>query len=223
MISEFSKNCSVFIKRCNLSKILVFERLTIFFRRIFEAVPKIRTTMKAPIKRILLGLCFAYTLSISAQEISESSTKSITQNTIESDKHKMLLAAVKATQMEDILDKSGPFTIFAPSDAAFAKFSNEKMEQLINSNDKSELKSLLTYHMVAGNLSASHILRAMCKGNGKASFTTIQGKKLIAHMDGYDIVLTDPVGNTARITAADVNQKNGVIHEIDSVIVPSQM
>ncbi|MEX0313100.1 MAG: fasciclin domain-containing protein, partial [Allomuricauda sp.] len=81
----------------------------------------------------------------------------------------------------------------------------------------------LSYHIVAGNLSASKMLRAMCKGNGKASFTTVQGKKLVAHMDGVQIVLTDPVGNTARITVADVNRENGIIHEIDSVIQPSQM
>lgn len=133
------------------------------------------------------------------------------------------MAAVKATNMESILDQSGPFTIFAPSDKAFEKFSNAKIEELINSKDKTALKSLLTYHIVAGKLSASKILRAMCKGSGKASFTTIQGKKLVAHMEGYDIVLTDHLGNTARITVADVHQKNGVIHEIDSVILPSQM
>lgn len=179
--------------------------------------------MKAPIKKVLLGLCAVVSLTVSAQQADSDLSKSITQNTNESDRHTILFAAVQATQMEDILDKSGPFTVFAPSDAAFEKFSGEKMEQLINSKDKSELKSLLTYHIVAGQLTASRILRAMCKGNGKASFTTIQGKKMIAHMEGYDIVLTDPIGNTARITAADLNLKNGVVHEIDSVILPSQL
>lgn len=179
--------------------------------------------MKAPFKKALLGLCFALTISAFAQETNSSETKSITQNTIESNNHKILMAAVKATEMDGILDKSGPFTVFAPSDKAFEKFSSAKIEELINSKDKTELKSLLTYHIVAGNLSASKILRAMCKGNGKASFTTIQGKKLVAHMEGYDIILTDHMGNTARITVADMNQKNGVIHEIDSVILPSQM
>ncbi|MBS9463056.1 fasciclin domain-containing protein [Flagellimonas sp. 389] len=179
--------------------------------------------MNPPQLRVLFSCFFLLTFCISAQDSAPSEAKSITQNTSESDHHKTLLAAVKATEMEDILDKSGPFTVFAPSDAAFAKFSNKKMQQLINSKDKSDLKSLLTYHIVAGNLTASNILKAMCRGKGKASFTTIQGKKLVAHMEGYDIVLTDPVGNTARITVADVNQKNGVIHEIDSVILPSQM
>lgn len=180
--------------------------------------------MKPPFKRLLLGLCFAFTLTVSAQEASATLTNmSSSQEATESERYKVLFAAVKATELEDILDKSGPFTIFAPSDAAFERFSNDKMEELINSKDKSELKSLLGYHIVAGHLSASKILRALCQGNGKTSFTTIQGKKLMAHMDGINIVLTDPVGNTARITVADVSQENGIIHEIDSVIQPSQM
>ncbi|HKL90953.1 MAG TPA: fasciclin domain-containing protein, partial [Allomuricauda sp.] len=86
------------------------------------------------------------------------------------------------------------------------------------------LKSLLSFHIVAGQLTASRMLRAIGRGNGIASFTTVQGKKLTAHLDGYDIVLTDSVGNTARITAADLNLENeGVVHEIDSVILPAQM
>ncbi|WP_420322770.1 fasciclin domain-containing protein [Flagellimonas sp.] len=180
--------------------------------------------MKAPFKSTLLGLCFVFTLAVSAQELSEVSVATTSsKTTVDSDRYKMLFAAVKASELEDILDKSGPFTIFAPSDAAFERFSSSKMEELLNSKDKSELKSLLGYHIVAGHLSASKILRALCQGNGKASFTTIQGKKLRAHMDGIDIVLTDPTGNTAKITVADVNQENGIIHEIDSVIQPSQM
>lgn len=174
--------------------------------------------MKAPLPNLLLGLCLALSVSAFAQN-----TNSFASNTNGLDHLKTIFAAVEATQLDDILANSGPFTIFAPSDAAFERFSNEKMTQLINSKDKSELKSLVAYHIVAGHLTASRILRAMCRGNGKASFTTIQGKKLLAHMDGYDIVLTDPMGNTARITTADGNLKNGVIHEIDSVILPTQM
>ncbi|MBO0324163.1 fasciclin domain-containing protein [Muricauda sp. CAU 1633] len=178
--------------------------------------------MKAPLPRILLCLLFIASTSIYSQSTG-SSSPSIAQNTIGSDHHKILSAAVKATELDAVLENAGPFTIFAPSDAAFERFSSEKITQLINSQDKSELKSLVAYHIVAGHLTASRILRAMCRGNGKASFTTIQGKKLLAHLDGYDIVLTDPMGNTARITTADVNQKNTVIHEIDSVILPAQM
>ncbi|RDY61359.1 fasciclin domain-containing protein [Flagellimonas nanhaiensis] len=179
--------------------------------------------MKSPLTSILFGLCLVLSATISAQNLNDQPLQSTSNNTIDSERHKILMAAVKATELDDVLEKSGPFTVFAPSDAAFERFSSSKIQQLINSQDKSELKSLLSYHIVAGNLTASRILRAMCKGNGKASFTTIQGKKLLAHMEGLDIVLTDPVGNTARITTADLNLKNGVIHEIDSVILPVQM
>ncbi|MEO9513553.1 MAG: fasciclin domain-containing protein [Flavobacteriaceae bacterium] len=179
--------------------------------------------MKSHFLNNLLALCLLCTFSAFGQEQNASATKSISQNTIESNNHKILMAAVKATNMDAVLDQSGPFTVFAPSDKAFEEFSSAKMTEMINSQDKTELRTLLSYHIVAGNLSASKILRAMCKGNGKASFTTIQGKKLVAHMEDYNIVLTDHMGNTARITVADVNQKNGVIHEIDSVILPSQM
>ncbi len=176
--------------------------------------------MKAPISKILLGICMV----ISVFGMAQNASKDLNFNVEETSNYTILLAAVKATQLEDLLDKSGPFTIFAPSDAAFEKFSSEKIAQLINSKDKSELKSLLTYHIVAGQLTASRILRAMCRGNGQASFTTVQGKKLMAHLDGYDIVLTDPMGNTARITTADLNMnKDDVVHEIDSVILPTQM
>ncbi|MEL6974308.1 MAG: fasciclin domain-containing protein [Bacteroidota bacterium] len=137
--------------------------------------------------------------------------------------HNIMLAAVKSTDMEQLLDNSGPFTFFAPSDAAIQRLSLDKINELLHSGDKQQLKYLLSYHIVAGQLTASKILRALCKGEGKASFTTIQGKKLEARLQGTDIVLTDSLGNTARIVNADVRGRNGVVHEIDSVFVPSQM
>lgn len=178
--------------------------------------------MKTPIILTLLCAFLAFN-SLTAQISNQESHKDLVQNGTNLDNHKILNAAVKATELDALLDNAGPFTIFAPSDAAFERFSIEKISELLNSKDKSALKSLLTYHIVAGQLTASRILSAMCRGNGKASFTTVQGKKLSAHLDGYDIVLTDPMGNTARITTADLNSKIGVVHEIDSVILPTQM
>ncbi|MEO2052847.1 fasciclin domain-containing protein [Flagellimonas beolgyonensis] len=178
--------------------------------------------MKTPIILTLLCAFLAFN-SLTAQISNQESHKDLVQNGTNLDNHKILNAAVKATELDALLDNAGPFTIFAPSDAAFERFSSEKISELLNSKDKSALKSLLTYHIVAGQLTASRILSAMCRGNGKASFTTVQGKKLSAHLDGYDIVLTDPMGNTARITTADLNSKIGVVHEIDSVILPTQM
>lgn len=178
--------------------------------------------MKALLTKILLGLCLAFSALSFAQEI-EYVSQDIEVEQIPSNQHSILLAAVKATEMDVMMEDAGPFTVFAPSDAAFERFSDGKIQELLNSEDKSGLKTLLGYHIVAGHLTASRILRAMCKGNGQASFTTIQGKKLVAQLDGYDIVLTDPVGNKARITTADVSEGNRVIHEIDSVIVPTQL
>lgn len=178
--------------------------------------------MKNPVILSLLISFLAFN-PLAAQNSNQEQGKSMVQNATNLDNHKILSAAVKATELDALLDNAGPFTIFAPSDAAFERFSSEKISELLNSKDKSALKSLLTYHIVAGQLTASRILRAMCRGNGQASFTTVQGKKLVAHLDGYDIVLTDPMGNTARITTADLNSKNGVVHEIDSVILPTQL
>ncbi len=149
--------------------------------------------------------------------------KSIISNTENSENHQTLLAAVKAADLEEVLESKGPFTVFAPSDNAFDKLSEARLARLLRPENKKELHSLLTYHIVAGNLSASTILKAMCRGNGVATFTTVQGDELTATMNGIDIVLTDSNGNTARITTADSNQRNGVIHEIDSVILPAKL
>ncbi len=149
--------------------------------------------------------------------------KSITQATQTSKNHKTLFAAVKATDLASILETNGPFTVFAPSDNAFSRFTNAELKDLFKTENRKKLKSLLTYHIVAGNLTASKILRAMCRGNGRASFTSVQGNKIMATMQGTDIILTDGLGNSAKITVADANLSNGIIHEIDSVILPSQL
>lgn len=168
-------------------------------------------------------LILLFSNSILAQQSTKADEKSIIWTTEESENHKTLLAAVRAADLETVLDSQGPFTIFAPSDRAFEKLSPEQVKNLLKPENKKELHSLLTYHIVAGNLSASKILKAMCQGKGTASFTTVQGNEIIATMDGIDIVLTDSFGNTARITAADANQCNGVIHVIDSVILPKKI
>ena len=128
--------------------------------------------------------------------------------------------ASRVIEMEEVLDVSGPFTVFAPTNTAFAKLSPEELSELFEEENRKRLKDLLTDHIVAGNITASKILKAMCRGAGKASFTTVQGKKIFATMEGTDIVLTDGKGNQAKITTADSGHRNGVIHQIDSVIVP---
>ena len=176
-------------------------------------------------------LLFALCLSISwlgAQQMSAGNESSYYENSIiystkNSTKHQTLSTAIIAAELDDILNSDGPFTVFAPSDDAFNKLSREEINALFLPGNKDKLQSLLAYHMIAGHLSASKILRAMCRGEGVATFTTVQGKKLTATMDGIDIVLTDDFGNKARILVADENQCNGVIHVIDSVVLPKKL
>ncbi|VAW12488.1 hypothetical protein MNBD_BACTEROID03-1481 [hydrothermal vent metagenome] len=151
------------------------------------------------------------------------SNKSIVKNTENSENHKTLLAVMRASDLEEVLGYDGPFTLFAPTDKAFDKLSDATMDELLDPRNKKKLYALMTYHIVAGNFSASKILKAMCRGNGKAVFTTVNGNELTATMNGVDIIITDSFGNTAKIISADANQCNGVIHEIDSVIRPSRL
>ncbi len=131
-----------------------------------------------------------------------------------------LHTVVQAAELTEILENHGPFTVFAPSDAAFGKLGAEEIQELLMPENKHRLKSLVAYHMVAGELTASKILQALCQGKGVTRFTTVQGEELLATMEGSDIILTDCSGNRARITCADGNSRNLVFHEIDSVILP---
>ena len=149
--------------------------------------------------------------------------KTIYTSTVEAGNYTTLLSALEATEMVRFLDGDAPFTIFAPSDLAFSKLSKEKIGHLLRPENKKELQQMVTYFMVAGTLTASKIMRAMNKGNGTASFTTLQGKKINASMEGIDIVLSDGFGNKARITVADGDQCNGVLHTIDSVLLPTPL
>jgi uncharacterized surface protein with fasciclin (FAS1) repeats len=134
--------------------------------------------------------------------------------------HPFLSVALAASGLIEILDKQGPFTFFIPSDEAFKSGPGLNFAELLEPENRNALRSVLTYHMVAGRYSASKILRALCRGAGTAAFTTVQGNEILASMEGTDILLTDCSGNTARITMADGNRQNGVIHVIDRVILP---
>lgn len=142
---------------------------------------------------------------------------------LDTDHHQVLFDAFKAAEMESLLELSGPFTVFAPTNDAFAKIPSLERKELFKGENKEKLKKVLSYHIVAGNLTASKILLALCRGMGEASFTTVQGSKIVATMKGTDIILTDSSGKQARITAADSYQSNGVIHRIDGVISPFGM
>lgn len=147
---------------------------------------------------------------------------SIIESAADSGNHYTLLEAVKAANLDKILNEDGPFTVFAPSDMAFRKLSKVNLKELLLPENKRSFFAFNLSHCCWQH-NGLKILKALCNGNGKASFTTVQGDKIFASMDGLDIVLTDKAGNRAKITSADANQCNGIIHEIDSVILPNAL
>ncbi len=147
-------------------------------------------------------------------------TKDIIDNASNSKDHTTLVAAVKAAGLVDTLKSAGPFTVFAPTNAAFEKLPAGTVDTLLKPENKEKLKKILTYHVVAGKQDASSIMKAIEGGNGKATFKTVSGGMLTASRSGDAVTLTDEKGGTARVTIADVYQSNGVIHVIDTVLMP---
>lgn len=147
-------------------------------------------------------------------------TKNIIENAVNSKDHTTLVAAVKAAGLVETLQGSGPFTVFAPTNAAFDKLPAGTVETLLKPENKGTLSAVLTYHVLAGRLSSIDVAKAIKAGKGKAEFKTVQGGVLTAMMNGKDVVLKDSKGNTSKITIMDVNQSNGVIHVIDTVVMP---
>jgi uncharacterized surface protein with fasciclin (FAS1) repeats len=146
--------------------------------------------------------------------------KNIVENASNSKDHTTLVSAVKAAGLVETLEDDGPFTVFAPTNAAFDKLPKEAVADLMKPENKDALKKVLTYHVVAGKQDAASIAKAITDGNGKAMFKTVQGEELTASMDGDKVVLTDAKGGKATVTIADVMQSNGVIHVVDSVLMP---
>lgn len=149
-------------------------------------------------------------------------TKNIVENAVNSKDHTTLVAAVKAAELVDILQTEGPFTVFAPKNSAFEALPAGTVETLLKEENQKQLQAVLTYHVLAGDFKAGDIVKAIKKGNGKATFTTVNGAEVSAMMDGDEVKLKDAAGNVATVTIADVNQSNGVIHVIDTVLLPSK-
>lgn len=147
-------------------------------------------------------------------------TKDIVDNAVNSKDHTTLVAAVKAADLVETLKSAGPFTVFAPTNAAFGKLPAGTVETLLKPENKKTLTKVLTYHVLAGRHSAADIKKAIKSGKGTAEFKTASGGKLWAMMKGNKIMLKDENGSTAWVTIADVFQKNGVIHEINAVVMP---
>lgn len=131
-----------------------------------------------------------------------------------------LVAAVKAAGLVETLNSTGPFTVFAPVNDAFAKLPDGTVATLLKKENKATLTSILTYHVVAGEFKAADVVKAIKANNGKFKITTVQGGTLIASLSGSNVILTDAKGNKATVVIADVAASNGVIHAIDTVVMP---
>ena len=172
--------------------------------------------MKSFFALVVLALSIAVgSSSVSAQD------KTIVDIAVGSPDHTTLVAAVKAADLVGTLQSAGPFTVFAPVNGAFDKLPAGTVATLLKPENKSMLAKILTYHVVAGNLDSKAVVAAIKKGNGKVELTTVSGGKLWAMMDGKNVVLKDEKGGKSTITAVDLKGSNGVIHVIDSVVLPN--
>ena len=147
-------------------------------------------------------------------------TKNIIQNAVNSKDHTTLVAAVKAAGLVDTLSGPGPFTVFAPTNEAFAKLPAGTVDTLVKPENKATLTKILTYHVVPGNITAADIMAKIKAGGGTASYTTVQGEALTFKLDKGAVMITDAKGGTAKVTIANVTQSNGEIHVIDAVLMP---
>jgi uncharacterized surface protein with fasciclin (FAS1) repeats len=158
------------------------------------------------------------TLFVSAFSVSAQTT--VVDVAISSKDHTTLVAAVKAADLVAVLQSAGPFTVFAPTNAAFAKLPAGTVETLLKPENKATLAKILTYHVVAGNLDAAAVIKAITAANGSLSVKTVSGGTLVASIENGKVVLTDEKGAKATVVAADLKAANGVVHVIDSVVLP---
>lgn len=148
-------------------------------------------------------------------------SKTIVENAVNSKDHETLVAAVKAAGLVDTLSGKGPFTVFAPTDEAFAMLPDGTVETLLKPENKAMLVKVLTYHVVSTTALSDAISKMIANDGGAHPITTVSGDTLLAKQDGDRILLTDENGGTATVTIADVRQSNGVIHVIDRVLLPN--
>lgn len=147
-------------------------------------------------------------------------SKNIIENAVNSKDHTTLVAAVKAAGLVETLSGPGPFTVFAPTNAAFDKLPKGTVDNLLKPENKGQLSGVLTYHVLAGKFNAMDVMAAIKKGGGKATMKTVAGGELTFSMKGDKVMVSDASGGMALVTIADVNQSNGVIHVVDSLLLP---
>ena len=173
---------------------------------------------------ILSAALAAVTLTAAAQVMVGGApmlaTKDIIDNAVNSKDHTTLVAAVKAAGLVETLKGTGPFTVFAPTNAAFAALPAGTVDTLLKPESKPALTKVLTYHVVAGKMDAASLTKAIAAGGGKAMLKTVSGGTLTAMSSGGTVMVMDESGGTANVSIADVTQSNGVIHVVDKVLLP---
>ena len=148
-------------------------------------------------------------------------SKNIVENAVNSKDHTTLVAAVKAAGLVETLQGAGPFTVFAPTNQAFSKLPAGTVETLLKQENKDKLTTVLTYHVVPGKISSSDLMGMIKKNGGTYKAKTVQGGELTFMMKGNNIIVSDEKGGMSKITIKDVNQSNGVIHVVDTVLIPA--
>lgn len=169
-------------------------------------------------KNLFKVFVVAFTLVLGTSATAQD--KNIVETAISSDAHTTLVAAVKAADLVGVLSSEGPFTVFAPTNDAFAKLPEGTVESLLKAENIETLKAILTYHVVAGKFMAADVIVLVKKNNGKATIPTVNGGNLTAMIKDGSVYITDANGNSAKVIAADLDNTNGVIHVIDSVVLP---
>jgi uncharacterized surface protein with fasciclin (FAS1) repeats len=163
------------------------------------------------------GVIIVFTLVISNSMFAQS--KNIVETAVGSEVHTTLVTAVKAADLVGVLSSDGPFTVFAPTNEAFAKLPEGTVETLLKSENIVRLQAILKYHVVAGKFMAADVIGLIKKNNGIATIKTVNGASLTAWMKDGSVYIKDEKGNSAKVTAADLDTSNGVIHVIDSVLL----
>jgi len=172
-------------------------------------------------KKILFAV-FAFVMAIGVANVSAQmkNDKDIVDTAVATDSLSTLVTAVKAADLVATLKSDGPFTVFAPTNDAFGKVPQATLSSLLKPENKQALTGVLTYHVVAGKLDSKAVAKAIKDGKGKAVLTTVQGGKLTAMLDGKNVVLMDENGNKSTVVMVDVKTSNGVVHVIDTVVLP---
>jgi len=188
---------------------------------------KLSIVMIAATAMLFSSTLFAQTATMTAKEKTVEvggapmyPSKDIVSNAVNSKDHTTLVTAVKAAGLVETLQSAGPFTVFAPTNAAFDLLPAGTVTNLLKPANKQTLTSVLTYHVVAGKLNAADIAKLIKAGNGTAVLTTVAGGKIMLSMEGSKLAIKDEKGGMAYVTIKDVNQSNGVIHVIDHVLLP---